>query len=236
MRLTAIFFLAGALACRAADNPAARWEGSAQIPGRDLPLIIDLAQDGSGAWTGSIVVPGIIVKGATLTDISFKNSELSFAIKDALGDSTSGPARFKGRFTNKGALSGTFLQGGNSAPFVLARTGPPQVNPPTVSTAVGKDLEGEWKGQYEMNGYPRDVTIKFGEQTGGAPAIDFVIVGKKVNQVPVDLVTRDGNFLTVVSKAFYITYEGRYQKESGEIKGLLVQGPYEAPLTLRRSQ
>ena len=47
--------------------------------------------------------------------------------------------------------------------------------------------------------------------------------------------TRDGEFLTIVSNAFYMTFEGRYQKESGEIKGLLVQGPYEAPLTLRRS-
>jgi hypothetical protein len=235
MRHIATLFLASALVCHAAETPAARWEGSAQVPGRDLPLIIDLAQDGNGVWTGSIVVPGMIVKGATLTDITFKNSELSFAIKDALSDPISGPARFKGRLSAKGALSGTFLQGGNSAPFVLARTGPPQVNPAKQSTAVGKELEGEWKGQYEMNGYPRDVTIKFGPQTGSAPAVGFVIVGKKVNNVPVDLVTRDGDFLTIVSNAFYITYEGRYQKDSGEIKGLLVQGPYEAPLTLRRS-
>ncbi len=57
MRLIAIFFLAGALACRAADNPAARWEGSAQVPGRDLPLIIDLAQDGSGATRNRWNIP-----------------------------------------------------------------------------------------------------------------------------------------------------------------------------------
>ncbi len=235
MRLIATLFLASALVCHAAEPPAARWEGSAQVPGRNLPLVIDLAQDGSGIWTGSILVPGMIIKGAPLTEISFKNSELSFAIKDALSDPTSGPARFKGRLTAKGVLSGTFLQGGHSAPFVLARTGPPQVNLPKQSMAVGKELEGEWKGQYEMGGYPRDVTIQVGPQTGSVPVIGFVIVGKKVNNIPVDLVTRDGDFLTIVSKAFYITYEGRYQKESGEIKGLLVQGPYEAPLTLRRT-
>jgi len=235
MRLIATLFLAGVLVCNAAETPAARWEGSAQIPGRDLPLVIDLAQAKDGAWTGSIIVPGLNIKGAALTDIAYKNSELTFAVKDALGDPTLGPARFKGRLTPKGMLAGDFLQGGNSAPFVLARTGPAQVNPPRQSTPLSKEFEGEWKGQYELGGYPRDVTLKLSQSVGGAPVVDFVIVGKKVNNISVDLVTKDGDFLTIVSNAFFITYEGRLLKDSNEIKGVFVQGPYEAPLNLRRS-
>jgi hypothetical protein len=236
MRLIATLLIAGVSVCHAAENPAARWEGSAQIPGWDLPLVIDLAQDNKGAWTGSIIVPGLNIKGATLTEITFRNSKLSFAVKDALNDPKLGPAKFKARLTPKGTLTGDFLQAGNSAPFVLTRTGPPQVNLPKQSTPLGDDLEGEWKGQYELGGYPRDVTLKLSRTADGAPIVDFVIMGKKVNQISVDLVTRDGDFLTIVSNAFFITYEGRLRKESHEMTGVFAQGPYEAPLNLRRSQ
>lgn len=62
-----------------------------------------------------------------------------------------------------------------------------------------------------------------------------MIVGKKVNNVPVDLVTQDGAFLTIVSKAFGLTLEGQFRKEAGEIKATISQGPFEVPLILRRT-
>jgi len=54
-------------------------------------------QDGGGAWTGSITMPGLLVKGAELNEISAKDSEVGFAIKDALGAQPGGAARFNGR-------------------------------------------------------------------------------------------------------------------------------------------
>ena len=66
-------------------------------------------------------------------------------------------------------------------------------------------------------------------------AVEFVIVGKKVNNVPVSLVTQDADFVTVKSDELGITFEGRFVKEGGELKGTLSQGPMEAPLVLRRT-
>jgi hypothetical protein len=65
--LKTAFVFAAALVCWAAEPIAARWEGAVQIPGRQLRLVIDLAEASDGHWIGSATVPGFGVKGAPLT-------------------------------------------------------------------------------------------------------------------------------------------------------------------------
>jgi hypothetical protein len=234
LRLAATILFASAALCQAAEIAAGRWEGVAQIPGNELKLIVDLSDEGGKGWTGSIIIPGFSIKGAELADLHVRGGELDFAIKGALGNERSGRTELKAHLTADGHLAGDFKQGGNSAPFVLSKTGPAQVDLPPRSTAVAKEVEGEWKGDYEMLGYARHATLKF--SNGGAEAaVEFTIVGKKVNNVPVSLVTQDGDFVTVKSNEFGITFEGRLSKQAGEIKGTLSQGPMEAPLVLRKT-
>jgi len=228
-------FFASAALSPAAENAAGRWEGSAQIPGLDLKLIVDLSEDAGKGWIGSIIVPGFGVKGAQLVDLHVRSSDLAFAIKGALGNERAGKAEIKAHLTADGHLAGDFTQGGNRAPFVLEKTGPPQVDLPPRNTAVSKELEGEWKGDYEMMGYARHATMKFANRGADGATVEFVVVGRKVNNVPVSLVTQDGDFVTVKSDDFGITFEGRFVKEAGEIKGTLSQGAMEAPLLLRRT-
>lgn len=235
LRLVATILLASAALCRAAENASGRWDGVAQIPGQELRLIVDLSDEGGKGWIGSIIVPGFGVKGAPLVDLHVRGGDMDFAIKGALGNERNGRAEIKAHLTADGHLAGDFKQGGNSAPFVLAKTGPAQVELPPKSTAVAKELEGEWKGDYEMLGYPRHATMKFSNRGPEGAALEFTIVGKKVNNVPVSLVTQDEDFVTVKSDEFGITFEGRFNKGAAEIKGTLSQGPMEAPLTLRRT-
>jgi len=235
LRLFATILLASAALCQAAESAAGRWEGTAQIPGQELKLIVDLSDEGGKGWTGSIIIPGFDVKGAPLVDLHVRGGDLDFAIKGALGNERSGRAELKAHLTGDGHLSGEFKQGGNSAPFVLAKTGPAQVDLPLRSTAVAKEMEGEWKGDYEMMGYARHATLKFTNRGAEGAGLEFTIVGKKVNNVPVSLVIQEGDFLTVKSEEFGITFEGRFSKEAGEIKGTLSQGTLEAPLLLRRT-
>lgn len=235
MRLLATILFASAALCQAAENAAGRWEGTAQIPGYELKLIVDLSDEGGKGWIGSIIVPGFGVKGAPLVDLQVRGGELAFAIKGALGNQRAGRAELKAHLTPDGHLAGDFTQGGNSAPFVLEKTGPAQVDLPPRNTAVSKELEGEWKGDYEMMGYARHATVKFANRGADGAVVEFVVVGKKVNNVPVSLVTQDGDFVTVKSDEFGITFEGRFVKEAGELKGTLSQGSMEAPLQLRRT-
>jgi hypothetical protein len=235
LRLFAAILFASAALCQAAESAAGRWEGAAQIPGHELKLIVDLSDDGGKGWVGSIIVQGFGIKGAPLADLHVRGGDLAFAIKGALGNERAGRTELKAHLTADGHLAGDFLQGGNSAPFVLTKTGLPQVDLPLRSTAVSKELEGEWKGDYEMMGYARHATMKFANRGAERAAIEFVIVGKKVNNVPVSLVTQDGDFVTIKSEEFGITFEGRFNKGTDEIKGTLSQGPLEAPLLLRRT-
>jgi len=234
-KLFFVMLLASSFGIRAETPPSGHWEGSIQIPGRELKVVVDLAQDEAGAWTGSITMPGLLVKGAELNEISVKNSDVGFSLKDALGAQQIGPAKFKGRVSGGVELTGVFLQAGNSAAFDLAKAGSPQVELPIRSTAVVKELEGEWKGDYELTGYTRHVTIKVTNRAAEGATADFVVIGKKTNNLPVDLVTQEGDLLNVESHATGLGYEGRLDKASGELKGAIKQGPIEVPLNLSRS-
>ena len=127
------------------------------------------------------------------------------------------------------------MQGGNTAPLVLEKTGPAEVDFPPKNTSVSKQLEGEWKGEYELNGYPRHVTMKFANHGEEGAGVEFVIVGRRTNNVPVSLLTQEGDFLSLKSDEFGLTYEGRFVSGTNEIKGTFVQGPFELPLVMRRA-
>src|SRR5437868_11377282 len=234
MRIAFILFLASAVLSYADDNAAGRWEGSVQIPGRQLKVIVDLAKESTGSgWQGSITIPGLGLKGAPLSDIALNGSDVVFSIKTALADQRTGPAKFNARFVGDGKLAGDFVQAGNTAPFALEKTGPPQVEISPRNTAIAKEIEGEWKGGYELFGYPRKVTIKLQNRGAEGATAEFVIVGRKENKLPVDHVAQQGEFVTVDSHETGLSFEGRARK--GEIQGSIFQGPLEIPVTLRRS-
>ena len=84
MRLLAAIFFASAALGQAAESAAGRWEGSAQISGGEMKLIVDLSEESGQGWMGSIIIPGFGVKGAPLVDLHVRSSDLAFAIKGAL--------------------------------------------------------------------------------------------------------------------------------------------------------
>jgi hypothetical protein len=225
VRLIAILIVAVALPCRGEDVISGRWEGTARVPDDELMVIVDLAQE-NGAWTGSIIIPGLGLKGTQLTDIKVEPPDVKFAVKGPLGIQLN--LRL---LAAEKKLVGNFEQGGNHAPATLQKTGPPQVEHPPRNTPVAKELEGEWKGDYEMLGYTRHVSIKFANHPDGATA-DFVIVGRKHNVLPVDLVTQEGDLVTVDSHEMGFSFEGRLRDE--KLTGAIRQGAIETPMVLVR--
>jgi hypothetical protein len=215
----------------AADTASAlegRWSGKIQIPGQELVLVVDLAHGAD--WNGSVTLPGLNVKGAPLTEITVQGTDISFGIQAMTGPSVE-PPKIRARLNEK-KLVGDFLQGGNTARFTLEKIGPPQVEEQPRSTPVAKEFEGEWNGGYELLGYPRKVTLKLQNHAPQPASAEFVIVGRRVNNLPVDQIAQQGTFITIQSSAFGLTYEGRL--ENGEIHGTVLQGPIEVALVLRR--
>jgi len=217
------------------EDLSGHWEGSLQIPGREFNLIVDLDRDGGQNWIGSIIIPGLGVKGSPLADLVVKGSDVSCAIKGALASERVGQTKLKAQLNGAGELSGDFLQAGNSAPFTLRKTGPAQVELPRQSTALSKDFAGEWKGDFELTGYPRHVTITLVEHGADPATAKMLIVGKRTTNAPINLVTQENNFLTLQSQEIGITYEGRLRKETGEIAGSVILGAMELPLVFKRT-
>jgi hypothetical protein len=235
--LTAVLFsFVVSLPCLAADAIVGRWQGQADVPGRLLHLTIDLDRNPAGAWIGSIVIPELNMKGATLSDISVDGNAISFAIKNALGEPNAGQATFRGQIDSDAAIAGDFSQSGNTAKFALKKIGAASVDLPLSSTPLEKEFEGKWLGEYEFGGVPRHVTMNFVNHAGSAATAQFVIVGKKTTDVPVDLVRQDAALVVVQSSEYQITYEGRLHKDKAEITGTFTQGPFDLPLNLRREQ
>jgi hypothetical protein len=218
----------------ASPSAAGRWQGIVQIPGLPIHATVDIDQDKSGAWIGSIIVPELAIKNVTLTDIALHDGALTFAIKGALAGPQDHPAAFDAHLDGVDVMTGTFTQAGNQAPFALRRTGTAQVDLPPRSTPVAKDMEGKWVGEHELMGYSRQVTVTFTNHGADPATVDWVIVGKKVNHLPVDFVQRDGDFVRIESHEYGINFEGHLR--GGELVGTYEQGPIEAPLVLKRSQ
>jgi hypothetical protein len=222
------------LPCFAADAAAGRWQGSVQIPDFPATAVVDLDHDASGGWIGSIIIPELKIKGAPLSDISVRDADVGFAIKGVLADPQAGPASFHAHLDATGAMVGEFTQAGNSTTLSLKRVGAAQVDLPVHSTAVAAAFTGKWVGDYELMGYPRHVTLTLANHEGAAASAEFIIVGKKVNNLPVDLITQDGAFLRIESHEIGINFEGRLGNDSAEISGTYEQGPFELPLVLHR--
>jgi len=218
-----------------APMPEGRWVGTVQIPGRELPIVVDLRADPAGAWAGSIIVPGLGVKGAALKDITVKDGDIAFALASALGSRTQAPPSFEARLDSADTMTGRMREAGLEASFKLARSGPAQVEAPPASTPVSRALEGEWAGEFELGGYPRHVTIAFENHGGGVATAQFLIVGKQRNVLPVELVVQDGAFVRVESPSMQINFEGSLAPDSTELRGVVELGLLEIPLALRRS-
>lgn len=227
VRLIALFVFATAMPGHGEETITGRWEGLTHIPGDELNVIVDLAQE-NGGWVGSIIIPGLGVKGAPLTNIAVRAPDVSFAVKGTLG------LQLKLRVDAGGKMAGDFEQAGNRAPTTLQKTGPPQVEHPLQSTPVAKELEGEWKGDYQMFGYPRHVSLKFTNHGTGGAAVEFTVIGRRTNNLPVDLVMQEGDLVSVDSHEIGISFEGRVR--DGKLSGAIRQGAIETPLVLERAK
>lgn len=120
--------------------------------------------------------------------------------------------------------------------MVLHRSGDAQVDLPALSTVpLPQSLSGTWKGRYELAGNPREVTLSFAALAPTQPPFGtLLIVGKRRSELPVERVLAGERYLTIEAGGG-IRFEGRWDPGEGRFDGWMVQGPFEAPLQLRRT-
>ena len=68
-----------------------------------------------------------------------------------------------------------------------------------------------------------------------AATASFLVVGKQVNNLPVDRVVEEGRLVRIESQTTRVAFEGRLIEESDELRGTIEVGAFERPLALHRS-
>ena len=237
MRQVLVFALAwlAAFGCYAANDAEGRWQGEVRIPGRPLAVVVDLAPQRDGAWVGSIIVAGLRIKGKPLFHLVVNSTGVSFDLGSALTAPNYGPTSFDLRWSADGNLDGDMRQADNVAGVSLHRAGPAQVDVPVRSTAVRRELENQWVGEFDLGGYPRHVTLTLTNHADAPATAQFIVVGKQRTELPIDLVVQEGDWLTFESPSFQATFEGRFVAAANQISGTLALGSLEIPLVLHRS-
>jgi hypothetical protein len=230
----AMFMLVAAEAA-AAPEPIGRWQGVAEIPGAPMPLIVDIARDGARQWIGSVTLPGRGVKGAPIDGLEVSESGLRMGLVAAFPGAPGPVVEARVSWRADGSLAGELHQGGHAAPLVLRRSGEAQVDVPERSTPVSAALAGTWVGRYELDGYPRDVTLKLANGANGIATGKLVVVGRRTTTLVLDHVVQGAQFIALKASAADFRIEGRWSDADGTIRGQMQQGPFEAPLVLRRA-
>ncbi len=223
----AVFVFAAALLAQAAEPAAAHWDGTFQLPSREFNLAIDLDRNDKGEWTGSVTFPTLNVKGAPLSEISVKDSAVSFVAKGVFGD-----VKVHGNVAD-GAFTGTLEQAGNSAPLTMRQTGPPQVEAPRQSTAVARELEGDWEGDMTLIDHNVHVRLSLSNQSSGHATGKVFLKGRHDVNVDLAMITQESDLLTLEAPDSGLIYDARLR--NGQISGVWQQGPFEIALVLHRA-
>ncbi|MBN8236213.1 alpha/beta hydrolase [Halobacillus kuroshimensis] len=98
---------------RSVEMLEGRWEGSIEVPGQPLGIIIHM--DKQEEWKGTISIPAQNVEDFVLSDITAGGEEVAFTMP-VPGQSI----QFHGQLTN-GELAGTFTQEGQSYRFQMQK-------------------------------------------------------------------------------------------------------------------
>ena len=217
----------GIAAAQSTTGPAGHWEGSIEVPGQALAIVVDLAPKEGQPWVGAISIPAQNLKGFPLSDITVAGNAVGFGMKGVPGD-----PRFKGTLSADGkAIAGELSQGGASLPFSLAWKGEAKIEEPPKSTEITKDLEGSWEGPLEVNGIVLHLVLKLANQPGGATGV-LVSVDQGGAEIPVTSITQTGSQLKFTISTINAGYTG--DLKDGQLTGTWSQGPGSWPLAFKR--
>ncbi|HMC78880.1 MAG TPA: hypothetical protein VKH34_17145, partial [Vicinamibacterales bacterium] len=176
----------------AAAGPAGHWEGKIQIPDREMTFAVDLAQNASGAWIGSLSIHGADVP---LAEIAVKDAAVRFTA--SLPASTT----FEGTLSaDAAALTGKVGNAEGAVPFTLARSGDPDVKLPPPSSRMSKAFEGAWEGTADRVGKPMRVALTLSAAPDGTARATLVSIDKGNLEIPVTTVIVENTALELQAR------------------------------------
>ena len=219
---------AGVTRAQSSAPASGHWEGTIQVPGQSLAVVVDLAEQ-NGSRAGNIAIPAQGIKGFALSPLTVDGTSVTFGMKGIPGDPT-----FKGTVSgDPRSLSGQFSQASASIPFVLTWKGEPKIEATPPSTAITKDLEGSWEGALTVQGRTLRLVIDL-RNDGGVGAGTVTSLDQSGVKIPVAQITQNDAAITLAVSAIGASYKGTLA--NGEINGTWSQASQKFPLVFKRVQ
>ena len=194
-----------------------------------MGITVDLGKNAAGAWIGSMTVTGTTSVDVPLNAIAVADSAVKFRAK-LPADTT-----FEGRVSGDGkGLNGSVANNQGAVPFVLTRSGEPNVKVPPPSSQLVKSFEGTWNGTIAVPGRtPIRLVLKMSAAPDGTAQATIVNLDQGNEELPLTTVVTTGNQLQMETRLISGTYNGTLGAD-GTITGEWGQGGAKVPLTFRR--
>jgi hypothetical protein len=144
-------------------------------------------------------------------------------------------ANFRGTWDKEAqTITGNVKSGNNSVPFQLTRKGDPKVVLPKESSALPKELEGDWEGT--LNAGSQTLRLVLGLKPGadGRAVATLLSVDQNNQSIPITSFNVDGEAVTFEVKLVNGSFKGKLNADKTQIAGEWTQGPNTLPLTFTR--
>lgn len=200
------------------------WAGTLSAGGAQLRLILHIkaANDGTLSATLDSVDQG--ANGIPITSATLKDGKLSLDVEAVHGT-------YEGS-VNKDAseIDGTWSQG-QPLQLDFKRAEPQTASVPKA--AAPSDIDGTWSGKLETGAATLTINLKISNMDTGLTA-QIQSPDQAPNWAPANSITRNGDSLDVVFKAFGATYSGKISADRTTIDGKFTQMGNELPLVLKK--
>ncbi|HEY7097881.1 MAG TPA: hypothetical protein VH437_14240 [Terriglobales bacterium] len=228
----------------AQDMPSAagHWEGSATIPGHNINIAVDLSQDGTNLWSGSMSFPDEKSSAMRLSGITIKADSVTFQ--------SPATSKFEATIAADGqTMTGSIQLAARLRPVQLKRTSapPPLTNP--SSTTISKQLEGTWQGVLKYGktwgemtppegntpeGASFGIRIRFSTGNDGTAVGGISRLDEPGAELPIDLVQQRDEDVRIEIFSAAVVFIGQLRGDviSGEWRQL---GAEPRPFALTRS-
>lgn len=231
LRVAPLIFGGFLTAAFAQTGPAGHWEGTLQVPDRELQIAVDLAKDDKGAWIGTFSQTAPNPMKVPLADIKVDDKGVKFRI--AVGGANA--PSFDCSLESPPSMSCTLTTPGGSLTSAMKRTGEAKVDLPKASPAVSPELEGDWEGTVDTPNGPLRLAVHFKNQPDRTVKAAMDSLDQKSMDLPLTDILQKESAVEFQLKLVGGAYKGTLNKEATQLVGDWSQGGASLPLTLKKS-
>jgi hypothetical protein len=205
-------------------TPAGHWEGTIDLPQKQVRVSVDLDRNAGGKWAGSVGFPDLGGSASAFTSAIVRDATVSLQSMESLcgldGTMAADGSTIKGEFLSAQLRS-------VPVPMQLKRTSAPPSAPAAGNSRIAAEAQGTWEGSFrilktwEGGDPPEGTTIQLrirlaGTESGATGGARGVFPNQN-NELPVTAIVQSGDRLQFEIKAAGAVFKARLK--GGELTG-----------------